>query len=75
MTYLLSAEDVKPFQLGLSENQIYISYRIHISDVFSDYSDEIRKNLTNMAFKADELDNFLVETFGCEFSEHAKKTA
>ena len=72
LTYLIS-EDQKPYQLGLDDNQIYLSYRIHISDVFSDHAEEVKKNITNMAFKADDLDNFLVDTYGCEFSEYAKK--
>lgn len=74
LSYLLNA-DVKPYQLGLDGNQIYISYRVHISDVFSEYGDEVKKNLTNLAFKADDLDNYLSDTFGCEFSEYAKKDA
>ena len=75
LTYLLSAQDIKPYQLGLDGNQIYLSYRIHISDIFSDHAEEIQKNITNMAFKADEMDNYLADTFGCEFSEYAKKDA
>ncbi|MBC5623543.1 MULTISPECIES: trypsin-like peptidase domain-containing protein [Butyricimonas] len=74
LSYLLNA-DVRPYQFGLDGNQIYISYRVHISDVFSEYGEEVQKNLTNMAFKADELDNYLADTFGCEFSEYAKKDA
>ena len=62
-------------QLGLDGNQIYLSYRIHISDIFSDFAEEIQKNITDMAFKADEMDNYLADTFGCEFSEYAKKDA
>lgn len=75
LTYLLSAEDIKPYQLGLDGSQIYLSYRVHISDIFSEFGDEIRKNITNMAFKADEMDNYLADNFGCEFSEYAKKDA
>ena len=71
----MSAEDIKPYQLGLDGNQIYLSYRIHISDIFSDFAEEIQKNITDMAFKADEMDNYLADTFGCEFSEYAKKDA
>jgi hypothetical protein len=74
LTYLVGTH-VKPFQLGLDGNQIYISYRVHISDIFSDHQDEVKKNMTQLAFKADEQDNFLAEQFGCEFSEHAKKDA
>ncbi len=75
LTYLLSAENLYPYQLGLDGNQIYLSYRIHISDIFSEFADEIQNNITNMAFKADEMDNYLAENFGCEFSEYAKKDA
>lgn len=75
LTYLLGAEDINPYQLGLDGNQIYLSYRVHISDVFSDYAGEIQRQITHMAFKADELDNYLSDTFGCEFSEYAKKDA
>ena len=72
LTYLVST-DIKPYQLGLDQNQIYLSYRMHISDVFSDHADEVKKCITNMAFKADDLDNFLADTYNCEFSEYAKK--
>lgn len=74
LKYMLS-DSIRPYQLGLSENQIYISYRVHISDIFTDHKEEIRKNIVNMAFKADELDNYLADTYGCEFSEYAKKDA
>ncbi len=74
LVYLVN-EDLRPYKLGLDGNQIYIAYRIHISDIFSDYADDIRKNITNLAFKADDLDNYLVDTYGCEFSEYAKKDA
>ena len=75
LTYLLSAEDIKPYQLGLDGNQIYLSYRIHISDIFSNFASEIQKNITDMAFKADAMDNYLADRFGCDFSEYAKKDA
>lgn len=71
----LLGNEIKPYQFGLSDNQIYLSYRVHISDVFSDVGEEIQKNLTNIAFKADELDNLLHETYGCDFSEYSKKKA
>lgn len=66
------SEDITPYKLGLEDNQVHIAYRIHISDIFSEYSDEIKQNITNMAYKADELDDYLVTNFGCEFSEYAK---
>jgi hypothetical protein len=74
LTYLVST-DIKPYQFGLDENQIYLSYRVHVSDIFSSFADQVKKNFIEMAFKADELDNFFVDTYGCEFSEYAKKDA
>jgi uncharacterized OB-fold protein len=74
LTYLVGT-GVKPFQFGLEGNQIFLSYRIHISDIFSDHQEEVKKNITQLAFTADDQDNFLVDQFGCEFSEYAKKDA
>lgn len=72
LTYLVES-DFKPYKMGVSDNEIYLTYRVHISDVFSDYADQVNKNITGLALKADDLDNYLLNTFGCELSEHAKK--
>ncbi|MDR1680916.1 MAG: trypsin-like peptidase domain-containing protein [Prevotellaceae bacterium] len=72
LTYLVGA-DLSPYQLGIDGNQIFLSYRLHISDIFSDYRDEIKRNISRLALKADEQDNFLAEQYGCEFSEYAKQ--
>ena len=75
LKYLLRGEN-QPYQLGIDNNQIFISYRVHLSDILCEkYAEELRNNITNLAFKADELDNFLSDTYGCEFSEYAKKDA
>ena len=37
--------------------------------------EEIRRNIVNLALKADEMDNMMVERFGCEFSEYSKADA
>ncbi len=74
LNYMLTAP-AKPYQLGLQGSEIYLSYRVHISDIFSSYKDEVRQNITKMAFMADALDNVLVDTFGCTFSEYTKKDA
>ncbi len=74
LRFLLS-ENVKPFQFGSYKNEIYVSYRVHISDIFSDSKEEVKKNLTQLANRADDLDNYLFNTFGCEFSEYSKKDA
>jgi len=74
LTFLVG-EDMRPYKMGIDGNQIYIAYRIHLSDLFSDHREEVMQNLVNMMYKADELDNFLVEKYGCEFSEYTKKDA
>ena len=69
--FLLSA-DTKPFILGVYNNEVYVSYRVHLSDVFSDEREKVKKNIADLSQKADDLDNYLNETFGCEFSQYAK---
>lgn len=75
LTYLLS-DGMEPYKLGIEGNQIYIAYRIHISDLFSEeLGAQVKNNIVRLAMKADKLDNFLAEKFGCEFSEYTKKDA
>ncbi|MDR2911485.1 MAG: trypsin-like peptidase domain-containing protein [Bacteroidales bacterium] len=74
LTYLVS-EDMRPYKMGVDGNQIYIAYRIHISDLFSEQQSDVMRQLVDLAHKADELDNMLVEKFGCEFSEYTNKDA
>jgi hypothetical protein len=71
LRFLLSA-DTKPFVLGIYNNEVYLSYRVHLSDVFSEEKEKVKKNIVDLAQKADDLDNYLNETFGCEFSQYAK---
>ncbi|MDR1194967.1 MAG: trypsin-like peptidase domain-containing protein [Endomicrobium sp.] len=70
---LLLSENIKPFQFGISKNEIYISYRVYISDIFSNSKEEIKKNFTQIAVKANELDNYFHDNFDCAFSEYSKK--
>ncbi|MFV0483958.1 MAG: trypsin-like peptidase domain-containing protein [Bacteroidales bacterium] len=69
--YILS-EPVKPYKLGVSANEVYISYRVHLSDLFSDNGNKIKEELANMIRKADELDDYLLETFNCPFTTYSK---
>ena len=72
LDYMLS-NDFTPYKMGIDGRQIYLMYRIHLSDITDDYEDVIRKNMVNLAEKADEMDNMLVEQFGCEFSAYSKQ--
>ena len=74
LDYMLS-EDFGPYKLGIEGRQIYIAYRIHLSDITDESEEEIRKNIVDLAFRADAMDNMLVERFGCEFSEYSKADA
>lgn len=72
LDYMLS-EDFSPYKLGIDGRQIYMAYRIHLSDLTDESEDEICRNLVNLALRADEMDNKMVEEFGCEFSEYSKQ--
>lgn len=65
--------DVGVYQLGVYQKEIYVSYRVHISDVFSSRQKEISSNITGLFKKADELDDYFVEKFGCQHSIHSSK--
>lgn len=74
LNYMLT-EDFGPYKLGIEGRQIYIAYRIHLADITADSEDEIRANIVGLALRADQMDNMLVERFGCEFSEYSKAEA
>ena len=61
-----------PYTLGIVDNHIHISYRVHLSDVYSSKVADIKKNVANLALKADDLDNYFQEKYGCEFAIEAK---
>jgi hypothetical protein len=65
--------DVWPFKLGIYQKEIFISYRVHISDVFSPKQNEVGQNITGLFNKANELDDYFVEKFGCKYSVHSHK--
>lgn len=72
LDYMLS-KDFTPYKMGIEGRQIYLAYRIHLSDLTETSEDEIRRNLVNLALRADEMDNKMVERFGCEFSEYSRQ--
>ena len=59
--------------MAIDGRQIYLMYRLHLSDITEQYEEQIRENMVNLALKADEMDNMLVERFGCEFSAYSKQ--
>lgn len=69
----LTAKNIDPYKLGIWEKEIYVSYRVHISDVFGPRHQEVKQNIAGLYRKANELDDYFVDTFGCKFSVHSLK--
>ncbi len=70
--YILS-RPVKPYNLGIYDNQISMYYRVHLSDILSDKAADIKANIRQMILKADEMDNYFVDQFGCELTTYSRK--
>ncbi len=72
LEYLLSPAQL-PYKLGVYEGDIYLSYRTHISDVFDEkFGKRELERLVKLSEKADQADNFLLETFGCPLSVESR---
>lgn len=71
-TYLLS-DPIEHYKLGVYNNQIFLSYRIHISDIYTDKKSEIQQLLTNLPLKADEMDDFFVNDFDAKMTNFSKE--
>lgn len=69
--YILTA-DTGEHRLSISDNQIFLSYRVHISDLYSERKDEVLKGIAQLATKADELDNMFVNDFGARMTQFSK---
>lgn len=64
--------DFSPYKMGIDGRQIYLCYRIHLADLTDESAERILDNIVGLAEKADELDNRLVDEYGCEFSSYSK---
>lgn len=69
--YLLSMP-LPTYKLGVLDNKIFISYRVHMSDIFSSYDSRIRKDLAIFPIKADEMSRFFQEKFGCKMTNYSR---
>ena len=72
LDYMLDT-DFYPYKLGIEGRQIYLCYRVHLADISEESEARIQQNLVRLAEKADEMDNMMVEQFGCEFSAYSKQ--
>ena len=71
LEYMLDT-DLTPYKLGVEGRQIYLCYRLHLADITLDSEERIINELVEFANKADEMDNIMVERFGCEFSAYTR---
>ena len=64
---------VLPYRFTLTNDIIYLSYRVHISDLFAQGQQErIGHELLGLSEKADELDNQLIEQFNCKWTSFSR---
>lgn len=73
LDYLLNDSTFAPYQIGLNGNQIFLSYRIHLTDLKADTDDQILKNIIAFPAYADNMATYLNETFNCNFPEYSRK--
>ncbi|WP_299117080.1 trypsin-like peptidase domain-containing protein [uncultured Winogradskyella sp.] len=69
--YILTT-DTGDHRLSISDNQIYLSYRVHISDLYSENENEILDGIAQLATKADDLDDMFVTDFGAQMTHYSK---
>ena len=69
----LVSRDTAPYKLGIWEKEVYVSYRVHITDVFGPRAAEVKKNIAELYRKANDLDDYFAEKYGCKFSVHSLK--
>lgn len=70
--YILTS-DHDPYRLAISENRIFLSYRVHLSDLFSQSEQEVINNLSGMAKLADDLDDLFVNDYGATMTHFSKE--
>ncbi len=64
---------IDPYKLGIYQKEIFVSYRVHLTDIFSPLQPDITKAIAGLFTKANELDDYFVEKFGCNYSIHSHK--
>ncbi|CAN5123276.1 trypsin-like peptidase domain-containing protein [soil metagenome] len=69
----LLSTDMAPYQLGIQDKEVFISYRVYITDIFSARQKEINANITGLFKKANEVDDLFVQKFGAKYSIHSLK--
>jgi serine protease Do len=63
---LFLKDPLPPYTFGISDNTVYVSYRVAIEEIKGDNKEVVSRNIAGLAQRADELDNMLAEKYGCE---------
>ncbi len=72
-SYTLS-DAVAPYQFTLSDDIIHLAYRTHLADLMEPKERErIGAEMMRLGERADELDTFLVQKFGCDWATQSHK--
>jgi serine protease Do len=61
----LSSGSEAPYRFGIYQNDIYLSYRFAVADLYGAIRNTVLSELSAFINRADEADNFLEENFGC----------
>ena len=73
MIELLSKEKYQPYIIGLSDNKIYLSYRIYVSDLrVKQFRDEIFSNFKEFAIFADKIQKYFIDTYNASLPNESK---
>lgn len=67
--YMTAYSSTSPYQLGLDGNRIFLSYRVHLTDIAADTEQIVFDNIKEMPQQADRLAHYFHDTFGCCFPE------
>lgn len=73
LNYLLAANAAGPYQIGLNGNQVFMSYRVHLTDLQADKNNELWDNIIAFPAQADKMAEYLHQAFDCGFPEHSLK--
>jgi serine protease Do len=72
-SYMLG-DNIAPYRFTMSDDVVHVAYRVHLSDLDDPVQRErIGDELIRMGDRANQLDNMLVERFGCALASQAKK--
>ena len=61
----LASNAALPYRFGIYQNDIFLSYRFSVADLYGPVQNTILTELSNFIKRADEMDNYILDNFGC----------